>query len=184
MEDLSTLDAAVLVVMGIAIVRGMWIGLIREGFSIAALGGGLLAVRYGIEPLANWVEKISNGDLGPTASAWIAGAAIAIVAIVALGSLGKVLRRGVHAVGLGWADRIAGGFIGAAEGALVAAVLLVVATWAAGPDSPLVENSKSIEILDGLQKYVVEHRDELPAVAAPADWLALPDLTQKEKPSD
>ena len=173
MEDLSTLDALVLAVMGIAIVRGLWIGLIREGFSIAALGGGLLAVRYGIGPLASWIESVSQGDLGPTASTWIAGAAIAITAIALLGSAGRVLRRGVHAVGLGWADRIAGGFIGAAEGALASAVLLVIATWAAGADSPLVERSKSIHILDGLQKYVAEHRDELPAVAAPPDWLRL-----------
>ncbi len=180
MDDLSTLDAVVLVVMGLAIVRGMWIGLIREGFSIAALGGGLLAVRYGIEPLSSWIEGISNGDLGPTASTWIAGAAIAITTIAVLGSLGKILRRGAHAVGLGWADRIAGGFIGAAEGALASAVLLVIATWAAGPGSALVEKSKSIQILDGLQKYVAEHRDELPAVAASPDWLRLPGTPKED----
>lgn len=180
MDDLSTLDAVVLVVLGIATVRGIFIGLIREGFSIATLGGGLLAVRYGIEPLAGWIERLSDGDVGPTAATWIAGAAIAITAIALLGSLGKLLRRGVHAVGLGWADRIAGGFIGAAEGALVAAVLLVVATWAAGPNSGLVEKSKSIQILDGLQKYVLEHRDELPAVAAPPDWLRLSRIPNDE----
>jgi membrane protein required for colicin V production len=181
-EDLSTLDAVVLAVMGIAIVRGLWIGLIREGFSIAALGGGLLAVRYGIEPFAGWIQDASKGDLGPTASLWIAGAIIAVVAIAALGTAGRVLRRGVHAVGLGWADRIAGGFVGAAEGALAAAVLLVIATWAAGPDSPLVEKSKSIRILDRLQQYVAEHREELPAVAAPPDWLA-PRSSPKQPPS-
>ena len=71
MEGLSTLDAVVLAVMGIAIARGLWIGLIREGFSIAALGGALLAVRYGIEPVGAWIENASGGDLGTTASTWI-----------------------------------------------------------------------------------------------------------------
>lgn len=173
MEDLSTLDSIVLAVMGIAIVRGMWIGMIREGFSIAALGGGLLAVRYGIEPLAAFIERISGGDLGSTAATWIAGAAIGLGTIAVLGVVGKFLRKGAHAVGLGWADRLGGGVVGAAEGALAAAVILVATTWAAGPDSPLVEKSKSIEVLDELQDYLAEHEDELPAVASPPDWLPL-----------
>ena len=89
MEVLSSLDAVVLAILGIAIVRGLFIGLIREGFSIAALGGGLLAVRYGIEPFATWIENLSGGDLGPTASIWIAGATITIAVVAGLGSLGK-----------------------------------------------------------------------------------------------
>ncbi len=84
MEDLSTLDSVVLAVLGIAIVRGIWIGLIREGFSIAALGGGLLAVRYGTPPAAGFLENASQGDLGPTVSMWIAGAAIGIGVIFAI----------------------------------------------------------------------------------------------------
>jgi membrane protein required for colicin V production len=170
-ENLSTLDSAILAVMGIAIVRGVWIGLIREGFSIAALGGGLLAVRYGIQPFADFIHEAARGDLGPTVSMWIAGAVIGIVVIFVIGNVGKILRKGARAVGLGWADRIAGGVIGAAEGALAAGVILVVATWAMGRDDPLIDGSKSIEVLDGLQQYVAENRDDLPQVASPGDWL-------------
>jgi len=171
MAGLSSLDTAVVAILGIAIVRGVWIGLIREGFSIAALGGGLLAIRYGIGPAAGFLDEVSGGELGPSLSMWIAGAAIGIAVVFAIGTAGKVLRRGARAVGLGWADRIAGGAIGAAEGALAAGVLLVVATWALGPDDPIVEGSRSIEVLEGLQEYVAEHQDELPAVASPGEWL-------------
>lgn len=171
MEDISTLDSVVLAVLGIAIVRGFWIGLIREGFSIAALGGGLIAVRYGTPPAADVIENASRGDLGPTVSMWIAGAAIGIGVVFVIGAIGKMLRRGAHAVGLGWADRIAGSVIGAAEGALAAGVILVLTTWALGANSPAIEDSKSIEVLEGLQDYVVEHQDELPAVASPGKWL-------------
>lgn len=181
MDGLSTLDAVVLAVLGIAVVRGIWIGLVREGFSIAALGGALLAVRYGTPPVAAWIERVSDGELGATAPTWIAGAAIGIGTIALLGSLGKIMRRGVRAVGLGWADRIGGGFVGAAEGALLSAVILVMATWAFGPDSPLVERARSIEVLDGLQRYLADHRDELPAVAAPPDWLSLPGASSRER---
>ena len=171
MEDFWTLDNVVLAVLGVAILRGFWIGLIREGFSIAALGGGLLAVRYGTPPAADFLENVSRGSLGPTASIWIAGAAIGIGGIVVIGTIGKVLRRGAHSIGLGWADRLAGGVVGAAEGALVAGVILVATTWALGSDSPLVEDSKSIEMLEGLREYVLEHSDDLPAVAAARKWL-------------
>lgn len=171
MEDISTLDSVVLAVLGIAIVRGFWIGLIREGFSIAALGGGLLAVRYGTPRVADFIENASQGDLGPTVSMWIAAAAIGIGVVFVIGAIGKMLRRGAHSVGLGWADRIAGSVVGAAEGALAAGVILVVTTWALGADSPVVEDSKSIEVLEGLQDYVAEHQDELPAVASPGKWL-------------
>ena len=166
MEDFWTLDNAVLAVLGIATLRGLWIGLIREGFSIAALGGGLLAMRYGTPAAADFLESVSRGNLGPTASVWIAGAAIGIGVIIVIGTVGKVLRKGAHSIGLGWADRLAGGVVGAAEGALVAGVILVATTWALGSDSPLVEDSKSIEVLEDLRDYVLEHGGDLPAVAA------------------
>ena len=143
MGDFSTLDSVVLVVIGIAIVRGFWIGMIREGFSIASLGGALLAVRYGAPPAAGFLEKAAQGDLGPTVSLWIAGIAICIGAIFVIGAIGRMLRRGAHSFGLGWADRIAGGVVGAAEGALAAGVILVLTTWAIGADSPLVERARA-----------------------------------------
>ena len=170
MAGLSTLDAVVLAVLGVAVVRGLAIGLIREGFSIAALGGALLAVRYGVGPVAGWIAGASRGDLGGTASTWIAGIAIGLGTVAVLGTAGRLLRRGARAVGLGWADRVGGGLIGAVEGALAAAVVLVVATWAAGPESPLVENARSVDVLENVQSYLAEHREELPAVAAPPEW--------------
>ena len=171
MGGLSTLDSVVLAVLAIAIIRGLWIGLIREGFSVAALGGGLLAIRYGTPPAGRFIEEAARGDLGPTVSMWIAAVVIGIGVVFIVGAAGKMLRKGAHAVGLGWADRLAGGVIGFAEGALAAGVILVVTTWAAGADSPLIEKSKSIEVLEGLQGYLAEHRDELPAVASPGEWL-------------
>ena len=173
MNDLSALDSIVLGIFAIAVARGIYIGLIREGFSIAALGGGLLAIRYGIEPVAGLIQRVASG-IGETASSWIAGVAIGIAVVAVIGVVGKKLRQGAQAVGLAWADRIAGGLIGAAEGALAAAVLVVGTTWVAGANSPIVTESRSVEFLEQLQTYLAEHRDELPAVAAPPDWLLKP----------
>ena len=171
MEDLSPLDGLVIAVIIVAIVRGLFIGMIREGFSIAALGGSLLAIRYTIGPAAAWLEGIAGGEIGPTASTWIAGVVIAIAVVVGVGLVGRVIRKGAHAVGLGWADRIGGGAVGAVEGTLVGAAILLGATWALGHDNELLAGSRSMEVLEKLQDYAADHKDELPDVSSPAEWL-------------
>jgi membrane protein required for colicin V production len=173
MSDLTALDSVALGIFAIAVVRGVFIGLIREGFSIAALGGGLVSMRYAIEPVASVIRQVAGG-VGETASHWIAGAAIGIAVVAVIGVVGKKLRRGAQAVGLGWADRIAGGVIGAVEGTLVAAVIVVAVTWVAGADSPIITESRSVEFLEELQTYLADHREELPAVAAPPGWFSKP----------
>ncbi len=174
MEDISTLDGIVLAVFAIATARGIYIGLIREGFSIAALGGGLIAIRYGLEPGAHIVRQATSDAVGATASLWIAGIAIGLFVVVCIGAAGKLLRRGARSVGLGFADRLGGAVVGAAEGALAAVVILVGTTWVAGASSTVITESKSIEVLEQLQTYLAEHSNDLPAVAAPAKWLLAP----------
>ena len=181
MAGLFSLDGIVLAVLAIATVRGITIGLIREGFSIGALGGGLIAIRYGLEPGAHLVRQATSDAIGTTASMWVAGIAIGLFVIVCTGAVGKLLRRGARSVGLGFADRIGGGVIGAAEGALAAAVILIGTTWVAGAGSAVVTGSKSIEVLEQVQVYLAEHGDDLPPVAAPARWLrALPPGAKEE----
>jgi uncharacterized membrane protein required for colicin V production len=98
---------------------------------------------------------------------WVAAAAIGLGVVAIVGMSGKMLRKGARAVGLGWADRVAGGFVGLVEGALAAAILVVGATWVMGDDSPLLQNAESPQILEQLQGYLADHRDQLPDVAAP-----------------
>ena len=92
-----------------------------------------------------------------------------LVAIV--GTAGRMLRRGAHAVGLGFADRLAGGVAGAAEGALACAVILLGTIWAIGDDDPIVTNSRSMEILEQLQGAMGDAEEHLPSVSSPARWL-------------
>jgi membrane protein required for colicin V production len=170
-QNLTLLDNIVLAVMAIAIARGVWIGLIREGFSIAALGGGLIAIRYGLAPASSLLENAAGGRIGSTTSAWIAGVLIGLLVVALVGAVGRILRKGAHAVGLGFADRLAGGVAGAAEGALACAVILLGTTFAIGDDDPMVANSRSMEILEQLQDAVGDADEHLPSVSAPARWL-------------
>ena len=84
-----------------------------------------------------------------------------------IGLAAKLLRRGAEAVGLAWADRFGGGVLGAAEGALVAGLVIFGAMWLLGEDHAMLEQSRSIEVYDQAREFVQRELPELPDVASP-----------------
>ena len=171
MDQISALDGVVIAILTLTIARGLYIGLMREGLSIAALGGAFIAVRYATSPVAVWLQEITRGEVGPTAAPLIVGALLILTTIAAVGFVGRGLKLGVRAAGLGLADRFGGGIIGAIEGLLVSALLVTAITWALGHDDELLRSSTSVEVLDRLQSLVEERVQDLPAVASPPQWL-------------
>jgi len=163
-EGVSILDATVGVILTLALLRGLWLGLIRESFSIAALGAAIVAVRRGRIPLAEWL--VARTDLDMAWAPWLTGLALAVVAMASVAILGRLLRRGVHAVGLGWADRAGGAALGALEGALVVALLLVGATALLGKDHRLLAGTRSVAVFEEFREYG-SSRAPRPDVAAP-----------------
>jgi uncharacterized membrane protein required for colicin V production len=152
-------------VLGIAVLRGLFLGLIREAFSLAAIGAACVAVRWFATPAAAELERATDGRVGDLAAPWIAGAGVAIAAAAAVAILGRVLRRGARAVGLGLVDRAGGALLGAAEGSLVIAVLLVIGTAVLGRDHPVLEGTRSLAALERVEAVAAEVRDV--DVAAP-----------------
>lgn len=145
------LDLIVGGVMALAIVRGFFVGMIREGFSVAAIGAVVLGMIYGAQPSGLWLEQATAGEIGGQPAKWIGGLACGIAAGVAIGALGRYMRRGARIVGLGMADRVGGGAIGAAEGALIGTLLIVGAMRALGPEHPAVFNTYSVAVMDEIQ---------------------------------
>ena len=156
MQGVSYLDGVAGLILAVALLRGIWLGLIREAFSIAALGAAIAAVVWGLRPVEGWL--LEQGDLGMWAP-WLAGLLIVLGAMTSVVILGRLLRRGVHAAGLGWADRAGGALLGALEGALLIALLLVGATALLGRDHQLLADARMMVLLDDLR--------DGPDVAAP-----------------
>ncbi len=167
--DLPLIDMIVMSVLALAIVRGIWIGLIREGSSLLAIGMAIIVTRLLVDPFSARLTEISGGEISGRTATWIAGLLLVIGTIILLGFVARLLRRGAAAAGLGWADRLGGGALGAAEGAIVAAVLVTIAIWLVGPDHPTTAGARSIELVETLQS--MRERGELPSVASPGDWL-------------
>ena len=67
---------------------------------------------------------------------------------------------------LGWVDRLGGGALGAAEGALVSALVIVSLSWLLGPAHELLAESRSLAAFERLQEEVAARGGSLPDVAS------------------
>jgi uncharacterized membrane protein required for colicin V production len=167
--ELPLVDMIVLGVVIVAIVRGIWIGLIREGLSLAAIGCATIVTRLLVDPFSIQLTELTGGAIAGKKSVWIAGILLVVATILLVGFLARMLRRGARFAGLGWADRIGGGALGAAEGAIVGVVVVIIALWIVGPDHAATAGARSIALVERLQS--LHEQGELPAVASPGDWL-------------
>ena len=167
MEAISPVDVAALAILTVAVLRGLFIGLIREVFSLGALAAACIAVRLGAAPAADWMLLNLPWELSPLTARIVAGAVIAIAVIVSVATVGRILRRGVRWAGLGFADRLAGGVLGAAEGALVVVVLMLIGTTVMGRDHPAVAGSRTLAAFESAERLVQQTRPTLPRVPSP-----------------
>ena len=173
--DLPLIDMIALTVVFLAIVRGIWIGLIREGLSLASIGIATIVTRLLVDPLAERLISLTGGEVTGKTALWIAGVLLVVATILLLGVVAKLIKRSAVYAGLGWADRLGGGALGAAEGSIVAAVMVLLAVWLVGPDHAATEGARSVELV---QQFRDRHEDELtgalpdslPDVGSPGDW--------------
>jgi len=166
-QAISAVDVAALAILGIAVLRGLWIGLIREVFSLGGLAAAVVAVRLGSGPAAEWLLANPPLEMSPLAARIAAGAVIAVVAIVCTAIVGRMVRRGARWAGLGFADRLGGGVVGAAEGALVIAILMLIGVTVVGRDHPALAGSRTLSVFESAERLVGQERPALPRQASP-----------------
>ena len=147
----ESVDIIVGTIIGIACLRGFFLGLIREAFSLASLGAAYMAVRAFVGPVAEWVGEISDGRIGEAFTPWVVGALLVLVTIGVVTSIGRVIRRGARAVGLGFVDRAGGALLGATEGVLVVAVLIMLVGDRVGRDHPAIADSRTLAALEQME---------------------------------
>ncbi len=134
----------------------MFLGLVREAFSLVAIAAAYTAVRLFVHPAADWLTEVGSGRISPGAAPWIAGALLVVLAIALVTSIGRIVRRGVRAAGLGFADRVGGALLGTAEGVLVVALLLTLATGYLGRDHPALADTRTLAALEQLEQLARE----------------------------
>ena len=163
----ESVDIIVCTLIGIACLRGFLLGLIREAFSLASLGAAYLAVRAFANPVAEWVGEISDGWISEALAPWVVGALLVLVTIGVVTGIGRIVRRGARAVGLGFVDRMGGGLLGAAEGVLVVAVLILLVGDQVGRDHPAIADTRTLAMLEHMELSAREASPAEVDVASP-----------------
>jgi len=105
MTEIELVDAASLALLGVAALRGFFRGAMRESFTLAAVAAAYICVRAFASGAAAWLLSLWPDELSQTLAHILAGAALALTALLAVSALGRKLRNGMPAMGLGALDR-------------------------------------------------------------------------------
>jgi len=82
-------------------------------------------------------------------------------------TVGRIIRRGARAVGLGFVDRVGGGLRGATEGVLVVVVLIMLVGDRMGRDHPAIANTRTLAALEEMELLASEAPPAEIEVASP-----------------
>jgi len=137
---MNGLDYLIVAIIGLSALHGYARGILRIASSLIALvaaayfsslyspaAGAYLARAFGI-------RTASGNALGYV----VIFLGVTILVAWAGGKVAELIR----AVHMSWADRLGGSIIGAALGALVAGLIVVIATVTLPPDTPAIRNSQ------------------------------------------
>ncbi|MFN3628686.1 MAG: CvpA family protein [Casimicrobiaceae bacterium] len=131
--DFTAFDLIVFSIVLLSAALGLWRGVIREVFSLAAwvaavvvsiLQGEAVARLLPLRDAPSWLVQLSGHVL------------VFVAVFVALSLVGYLFTRLTHAVGLGFLDRSLGMMFGIVRGGLVVVLLVLLAggtTWPAAP---------------------------------------------------
>ena len=164
---MSPVDLLAAVAIAVALLRGLFLGLVREAFSLGSVAAACIVARLYANPLGDWLVRVSDGSIGNGVAPWIAGAALAVASIAAVVAAGRWVKRGVMAAGFNWADRAGGAVLGAAEGALLVVVVLALVTTIVGRDHDAIRGSRCLDALERLEMLAQNREWKEIDVAAP-----------------
>ncbi|MGE5443277.1 MAG: CvpA family protein [Ignavibacteriales bacterium] len=137
---MNWLDIAILIIIGLFAFLGLRRGLIREVFSIVAIGGAIIA---------GTMFYSYAGDLfiqyNLVKSKAIAGAGgfivVMFVTYVVVKLIGRVLSGVIGALHLGWLDKIGGGTFGAVKGVIIVFLIISAVGFFSHEKEPLFKHS-------------------------------------------
>lgn len=142
-------DWFVLIVFLLSISLGVWRGLVRTVFGLAAWVAALIGAPLFAPP----VVEVTRMEAHP----WVVIVLLFVAILVAVKLLGSVLARLLGKVGLGGADRGLGGALGAARALLLILLAAVAARMLEMDQTSAWRNALSRPLLEALVQWVEPH---------------------------
>jgi membrane protein required for colicin V production len=130
---MTWLDYALLAILGLSALVGIWRGLVREVF---ALAGWIAAIVVAVVFAGEAAALIPASFATPLVRTVIAVVGMFVVILVAAAIAGLLFAKAARVVGLGLTDRTLGGVFGIARGVLILLVVAVAAGLTAVPREP------------------------------------------------
>lgn len=168
----SWIDAVGGAVLLLALVRGARAGLLREGLSLTTLALCTIMTRLFAVPVAARLSAWTGGELAGRTSVWVGGLLVLGTTFTVCRFAARRLRRDLPDGPLRWNDRLGGGLLGLAEGAVATTAVLVLGLSLFGTDHPSFEGARSLALLEDARDRLPGGERPLPDVAAARrDWL-------------
>lgn len=173
---MNAIDFGVIAIILLFLVRGVWVGFVRQLASLAALIlGYLFAGRY-YEQIS---PRLSSVIPSPQLCFLVTYALLFLAVFFAVLALGFVLKKVMSLSLLGWFDRFMGGIFGLVKAAVIVTVGFMVLSGMLADSNPLITGSLSAPYLTKSSGFLLSfvpdqnlQRHLLPK--APA--IALPDI--------
>jgi len=137
---MNGLDIAIIAIVGIGAFGGLTRGALRMATSVLSLVLGIYAASVYYGRAAAIAHKYLSTS--PTMSALIGYVAVFAIVFFAIEYAGATVVRLAQIIHLSWIDRLAGGLLGAAIGALIAGFVMLGLTALLPPNPSLLRNSR------------------------------------------
>lgn len=135
---MTVFDAGIIAIIIFFLARGAWIGIIRQLVSIATIIlGFVVAGRYAGQGVGLLAPVISS----PRVAFIVTYILLLLATYVILRLLGFGLRKVVQISFLTWFDRLAGGLLGFAKGALLAILIFMLLAGMSTAMTPILQQS-------------------------------------------
>ena len=141
--DLNIVDYITLVVVGIAIIRGLWNGLLKEIAGICGLLLGLYLAGRWSQPFSGWLERTLGFQDWADEVAYVL---LFLAGLLVVSFIVKRLSRLADAPVLGSLNSLGGLVAGGAKGVLFCGLVLYVLRWLMPEWSPLYESRLHLHI--------------------------------------
>lgn len=137
-NELTYFDLVVACIFLFFLVRGLWIGFMRQLAAFFALVGSYyLAGQYAAQILP-FTERLFDN---PKLTFFISFALVFLVAAIVFTLIGKILHRIMQITFLGWLDRFSGLFLGGIKAAVVASLIYMFLASSLSTTNDLLKKS-------------------------------------------